>query len=56
MCHFFFCCTCIVNLSDVRYAILALVCIPVFFLFKDREVEGLLRNHWASLNGSQRKE
>ena len=44
------------QLKYVGYAIVVLVCIPVFFLFKDREVEGLLRNHWASLNGSQRKE
>lgn len=43
-------------LKYVGYAIAALVCISVFFRFKDREVEGLLRNHWASLNGSQRKE
>lgn len=44
------------QLKYVGYAIVVLVCIPVFFLFKDREVEGLLRNYWASLNGSQRKE
>ena len=43
-------------LKYVGYAIVVLVCIPVFFRFKDREVKGLLRNHWASRNGSQRKE
>lgn len=43
-------------LEYVGYAIAAAVAIPVFFRFKDREVEGLLRNHWASKNGLQRKE
>ena len=43
-------------LEYVGYAIVAVVAIPVFYRFKDREVEGLLRNHWASRNGSQRKE
>ena len=43
-------------LEYVGYTIVALFCISVFFRFKDREVEGLLRNHWASRNGSQRKE
>ena len=43
-------------LEYVGYGILALVCILLFFRFKDNEVEGLLRNHWANRNGSQRKE
>lgn len=43
-------------LEYVGYAIAAAVAIPVVYRFKDREVEGLLRNYWASLNGSQRKE
>lgn len=43
-------------LEYVGYAIAAVVAIPLFFRFKDREIEGLLRNHWASRNGSQRKE
>ena len=43
-------------LEYVGYAIAAAVAIPVVYRFKDREIEGLLRNHWASRNGSQRKE
>ena len=43
-------------LEYVGYAIAVAVAIPVVYRFKDREVEGLLRNHWASRNGSQRKE
>ena len=43
-------------LEYVGYAIMAAVAIPVVYRFKDREIEGLLRNHWASRNGSQRKE
>lgn len=43
-------------LEYVGYAIAAAVAIPVFFRCKDSEVKGLLRNHWASKNGSQRKE
>lgn len=43
-------------LEYAGYAIAAAVAIPVVHRFKDREVEGLLRNHWASRNGSQRKE
>ena len=44
------------RLEYVGYAIAAAVAIPVVYRFKDREIEGLLRNHWASRNGSQRKE
>lgn len=43
------------QLKYVGYAILVLVCIPVFFLFKDREVEGLLRDYWDSLNGKRKE-
>ena len=43
-------------LEYVGYAIAATIAIPVIFRFKDREIEGLLRNHWASRNGSRRKE
>lgn len=43
-------------LEYVGYAIAAAVAIPVVYRFKDTEIEGLLRNHWASRNGSQRKE
>lgn len=43
-------------LEYVVYGILAAVCIPLFLRFKDREIEGLLRNLWASRNGLQRKE
>lgn len=43
-------------LEYVGYAIIAAIAIPVFFRFKDREIENLLRNHWVSRNGSQRKE
>ena len=43
-------------LKYVGYAIVAWVCISLFFRLKGREVEDLLRNHWASLNGSPRKE
>lgn len=43
-------------LEYVGYAIAAAVAIPVVYRFKDREIEGLLRNYWASRNGSQRKE
>lgn len=43
-------------LEYVGYAIATAVAIPVFFRCKDSEVKGLLRNHWASKNGLQRKE
>ncbi len=43
-------------LEYVGYAIMAAVAIPVVYRFKDREIEGLLRNHWTSRNGLQRKE
>ena len=43
------------QLKYVGYAIVVLVCIPVFFLFKDREVEGLLRDYWDSLNGKRKE-
>ena len=43
------------QLKYVGYAVLVLVCISVFFLFKDREVEGLLHDYWDSLNGSEKK-
>lgn len=43
-------------LEYVGYVLAAAIAIPVIFRFKDREVEGLLRNLWASKNGSQRKE
>ena len=40
-------------LEYVGYAIAAAIAIPVVYRFKDREIEGLLRNHWASRNGSR---
>ena len=39
-------------LEYVGCAIAAAVVISVFFRFKDTEIEGLLRSHWASRNGS----
>lgn len=43
-------------LEYVGYAIAAVVIISAVYRFKDREIEDLLRSHWANRNGSQRKE
>lgn len=37
-------------------AIVAILLVVMFWHGRNREVKGLLRNHWASLNGAQRKE
>lgn len=43
-------------LEHAGCAIVVPVIILLFYRSRNREVEGLLRNHWVSLNGSQRKE
>lgn len=39
----------------VVIAIMVLACVLTYLRFRDNEVEGLLRNHWASLHGVRKK-